>query len=68
MDAWIKCKNTGILENVTVKKGSQGVYSSNENRQAEFVLNNNPKRVTFDDVSYDAEKDIFVVNSTYESL
>lgn len=60
--------NTGIFENVTVREGCQGAYSRVNNRQAEFVLNNNPKRITFDDVVYDAERDIFSIQSVYESI
>ena len=58
--------NTGILHNVTVNKGVQGCYSSRDNRQAEFILNNNDKQMSFQDVKYDPKKDIFVLNTTIE--
>lgn len=58
--------NTRILHNVTVNKGVQGKYSSANNRQAEFILNNNDKRMSFQNVKYDPQKDIFVLNTTIE--
>lgn len=58
--------NTGIFENITVKKGCQGKYLCNDNMQVEFILNNNPKKITFDDVVYDPERDIFEIKSVYE--
>ncbi len=58
--------NTGIQHNVTVNKGVQGCYSSGDNRQAEFILNNNDKQMSFQDVKYDPKKDIFVLNTTIE--
>ena len=61
-------KNTGIFENVTVTQGSQGVYSHIDNRQAEFVLNDNPKRISFKDAAYDADNDCFIVDSIYEPI
>jgi len=59
--------NTGVLHNVTVKEGLQGTYSTVDNRQAEFILNNNEKTITFQDVVYDPQADIFRVNSTISS-
>lgn len=68
-EGWLPAQgsnNTGILHNVTVNKGVQGSYSSANNRQAEFILNNNDKRMSFQNVKYDPQKDIFVLNTTIE--
>lgn len=68
-EGWLPAQgsnNTGILHNVTINKGVQGSYSSVNNRQAEFILNNNDKRMSFQDVKYDPKKDIFVLNTTIE--
>lgn len=56
--------NTSILQNITVKKGAQGQYSYVNNDQVEFVLNNNDKVLTFQDVKYDSNKDLFIFEST----
>ncbi len=58
--------NTGIFHNIKVKKGIEGCYSSIENRQAEFILNNNEKHISFQNVKYDPQRDIFFVDSTIE--
>ena len=55
--------NTGILHNMNVGKDLEGMYSPVTNRQAEFVLNNSEKYITFQDVVYDAERDVFIVKS-----
>ena len=57
-------RNTGILHNITVNKGAEGTYSSCDNRQAEFILNNNPKQISFQNVKYDSQSDTFFVDST----
>ena len=58
--------NTGVFHTIKVKKGIEGCYSSIENRQAEFILNNNEKHISFQNVKYDPQRDIFFVDSTIE--
>ena len=60
--------NTGILHNISVERGIEGMYSPVTNRQAEFVLNNSEKYITFQDVVYDAERDMFVVKSNISKV
>ena len=60
--------NTGILHNMSVEKDIEGMYSPVTNRQAEFVLNNSEKYITFQDVVYDAERDMFVVKSNISKV
>lgn len=57
-------QNTGILHNVNIKEGIEGAYSHTNNRQAEFILNNNPKSMTFDNIRYNSEQDIWYFDST----
>lgn len=64
---WLPTQNehtTGILHNVTIEKGTQGIYSPIQNRQAEFILNNNDKIMTFQNVKYDPDKDLFYFDTT----
>ena len=56
--------NTGILHEMSVSRELEGLYSFVNNRQAEFVLNNNRKIMTFQDVVYNAENDTFMFKST----
>lgn len=56
--------NTSILQNITVKRGASGQYSYVSNDQVEFILNNNEKILTFEDVKYDLTKDLFIFDST----
>ena len=56
--------NTAVIHDLTVHKRLQGIYSHVNNRQAEFILNNNEKTITFQDVVYDRVKDIFRVVSS----
>lgn len=60
--------NTGIFHNIKVKKGVEGCYSSVDNRQAEFILNNGEKHISFQNIKYDPKKDIFFVESTIEQI
>lgn len=56
--------NTSILQNITLKKGASGQYSHINNDQVEFILNNNEKILTFEDVKYDPTNDLFIFDST----
>lgn len=58
---------TGIFHNVNVKEGLEGVFSNIENRQAEFVLNNNSKIMTFKNVHYVPEQDVWTMESSIAS-
>ena len=60
--------NTGILHEISVGKDLEGMYSPVTNSQAEFILNNNEKIITFQDVIYDKEKDIFKFKSTISKV
>ncbi len=60
--------HTKILQNMQVSKGLHGKYSSSDNRQAEFILNNDPKVMSFQDVKYDPNYDVFYVDSTISAV
>lgn len=60
--------NTRILQNMSVDRGLHGRYSSVNNRQAEFILNNDPKVMSFQDVKYNPENDVFYFDSTIQSV
>lgn len=60
--------NTRILQNISVDRGLHGRYSSVNNRQAEFILNNDPKVMSFQDVKYNPENDVFYFDSTIQSV
>lgn len=56
--------HTKILQNMQVSQGLHGKYSSRyDNRQAEYILNNDPKVMSFQDVKYDPKYDLFYVDS-----
>ena len=61
-------QNTGILHNVNIKEGIEGAYSHTNNRQAEFILNNTQKSITFDNVRYNPEQDIWYFDSTISPI
>ena len=54
---------TKIIENMHVNKGLHGAYSSQNNDQAEFILDNEDKEITFSNVKYDSQKDVFYIDS-----
>ena len=60
--------NTTIIQNATIKKGTQGGYHQGDNAQYEVVLNNTPKEMTFQDVVYDKETDTFVLGTTVQNI
>lgn len=62
--------NTGIFQNMTIKEGNNGIFASRyvQNRQAEYIVNNDPKEITFSDVSYDKTKDLFNIDSILTKL
>ncbi len=56
--------HTKILHNMSIDKGLHGKCSGSSNRQAEFILNNDPKVISFQDVKYDPELDVFYFDSS----
>ena len=56
--------HTKILHNMSIDKGLHGKCSGSDNRQAEFILNNDPKVISFQDVKYDPELDVFYFDSS----
>lgn len=51
-----------ILTTATICKGNEVGYAT-RSKQYEFILNNNPKQLTFSNASYDKEKNIFYLDS-----
>ena len=60
--------HTKILQNMQVNKGLHGKYSNSDNRQAEFILNNDPKIMSFQDVKYDPKYDVFYFDSSISAV
>lgn len=60
--------NTTIIQNATIKKGTQGGYHQGDNKQYEVILNNTPKEMTFQDVVYDKATDTFVLGTTVQNI
>ena len=58
---------TGIFYNVHVKKGLEGMFSNVENKQAEFIINNNSKTMTFQNVHYSPENNAWNLDTTITS-
>ncbi len=52
---------------MTIETGLEGMYSPVTNRQAEFILNNNPKTINFQNVVYDETRDMFIIESTIKN-
>ena len=61
--------STPIIQNVTVKKGTQGGFDAiSANSQYEVILNNTPKEITFQDVVYNPKADNFEIKSTIQNV
>ena len=60
--------NTTIVQNATVKKGTQGGYCSDNNGQYEVILNNTPKELTFPSIQYDKDTDTFVLDTIVQNI
>ena len=60
--------NTTIVQNATVKQGTQGGFHCGNNEQFEVILNNTPKEMSFQNVVYNKETDTFELNSTIQNL
>lgn len=61
--------STPIIQNVTVKKGTQGGFDAiSANSQYEVILNNTPKEITFQDVVYYPKADNFEIKSTIQNV
>ena len=56
--------HTKILHNMSVDSGLNGAYSGVNNRQAEFILNNDDKVMRFQNVIYDPKRDIFCLDTS----
>ncbi|MCM1265997.1 MAG: hypothetical protein NC200_07340 [Candidatus Gastranaerophilales bacterium] len=56
--------HTKILQNIKVNKGIHGGKSNVDNKQAEYILNNDNKIISFQDVKYNPEQDMFYIDST----
>ena len=55
--------NTCIFQSATLKAGCHGVHRMRGD-QFEFIMSDDPKEITFQDVKYDPEEDVFYVDST----
>ena len=69
-EEWISdlsADNMKIMQNVTVKKGANGTYTGLNNKQAEFVLDNNDKLIRFVDAKYNKELGRFELDSIVEN-
>ena len=60
--------NTTIVQNATVKKGTQGGYRCDNNGQYEVVLNNTAKEMTFPTATYNKDTDTFVLNTIVQNI
>ena len=60
--------NTTIIQNATVKKGTQGGFHNGANAQYEVILNNTPKEINFSDVVYHKDGDFFELNSVIQNI
>lgn len=56
--------NTTILHTANVKQGTQGCYHDTNNGQFEVILNNTPKKMTFENVVYDKNTNTFYMNTS----
>lgn len=57
----------GIITTANIKKGNQGAYTA-KSGQMEFILNNNSKKISFNNAHYDKETNTFYIDSTVEAL
>lgn len=60
--------NTTIIQNATVKQGTQGGFHNGSNAQYEVILNNTPKEVKFPDVIYHKDGDYFELDSLIRNV
>lgn len=60
--------NTTIIQNATVKQGTQGGFHNGSNAQYEVILNNTPKEVKFSDVIYHKDGDYFELDSIIQNI
>ena len=63
---WVETQDghTKILHNMSVGSGLNGIYAGVDNRQAEFILNNDDKVMRFQNVIYDPKRDIFCLDTS----
>ncbi len=63
---WVATQDghTKILHNMSVDSGLHGTYSGVNNRQAEFILNNDDKIMRFQNVKYDPKRDVFCLDTS----
>ena len=60
--------NTTIIQNATVKQGTQGGFHNGSNAQYEVILNNTPKEITFPEVVYHKDGDYFELGSIIQNV
>lgn len=60
--------NTTIIQNATVKQGTQGGFHDGANAQYEVILNNTPKEMTFPEVVYHKDTDYFELQSVIQNI
>lgn len=60
--------NTTIIQNATVKQGTQGGFHNGSSGQYEVILNNTPKEVKFSDVIYHKDGDYFELDSEIQNI
>lgn len=64
-----EAKNTTMIQNATVKKGTQGGFDNfSINSQYEVILNNTPKEITTQNVVYDKETDTFLLDTIIQNV
>ena len=60
--------NTTIIQNATIKQGTQGGFHNGSNAQYEVILNNTPKEITFPEVVYHKDGDYFELGSIIQNV
>lgn len=60
--------NTTIIQNATVKQGTQGGFHNGANAQYEVILNDTSKELRFSDVIYHRDGDYFELNSIIRNI
>ena len=72
VDCWCKDSNNKnsakIKTKMHVLEGTECVYDSDNNYQAEFILNNTDKRITYQKASYDRKSNTFVLEATVKNI
>ncbi|MBP3846633.1 hypothetical protein J6I39_02665 [bacterium] len=66
---WMNSKNgnTCVFQNATLKKGYHGIYRA-RGGQSEFIMSDDLKEITFQNVKYDPMEDVFHVDSKISTL